>query len=72
METDTNSNEQKFLVIGAGLPRTGTMSLMSALEIILPGKCHHMLHAMMFHNEEWRDILTGKMTDEEFRMFFFV
>ena len=26
----------------AGLPRTGTMSTYTALEMILPGKCHHM------------------------------
>ena len=25
-----------------GLPRTGTMSTFTALEMILPGKCHHM------------------------------
>ena len=34
-------NTKKFYVIGAGLPRTGTMSLMYALEILLPGKCYH-------------------------------
>lgn len=34
-------NEKIFYVIGAGLPRTGTMSLMYALEILLPGKCYH-------------------------------
>jgi hypothetical protein len=25
-----------------GLPRTGTFSTYTALEILLPGKCHHM------------------------------
>ena len=28
--------------ISPGLPRTGTMSTYAALEMILPGKCHHM------------------------------
>jgi hypothetical protein len=35
-------NYDGFVVIGAGLPRTGTMSLRSALGILLNGACHHM------------------------------
>jgi hypothetical protein len=31
-----------FEVIGAGLPRTGTMCLRSALGTLLKGSCHHM------------------------------
>ena len=31
-----------LLFISPGLPRTGTMSTYAALEMILPGKCHHM------------------------------
>ena len=27
----------------SGLPRTGTLSTYTALEMLLPGKCHHML-----------------------------
>ncbi len=30
------------VVIGAGLPRTGTNSMMVALEKLLDGKCYHM------------------------------
>lgn len=66
----SNKEEETFVLIGAGLPRTGTMSLKFALEIILPGKCHHMIDAMQFHSEDWRDIFSGKMTDEEFKTFF--
>ena len=39
------NSKSEFLVIGAGLGRTGTMSLKNALEMILPGKCHHMTHS---------------------------
>ncbi|SDE08191.1 sulfotransferase family protein [Glycomyces harbinensis] len=37
-------------VIGAGLPRTGTMTLKSALETLLGAPCHHM--AEVFRNLE--------------------
>ena len=30
------------VVIGAGLPRTGTLSMHAALERVLKGKCYHM------------------------------
>ena len=32
-----------FVVIGAGLPRTGTMSTRAALMHLLDGACYHML-----------------------------
>jgi hypothetical protein len=44
-------------VVGAGLGRTGTNSLMTALETLLDGPCHHMYK--VFVNDEgeaWRDI----------------
>ena len=66
---DNNSKKVEFLVIGAGLPRTGTLSLMYALEIILPGKCHHMIKAINF-DEQWSDIFSGRMNDEDFKNFF--
>ena len=31
-----------IILIGAGLPRTGTKSTHAALSQLLPGKCHHM------------------------------
>ena len=61
--------ESDFLVIGAGLPRTGTLSFMHALEMILPGNCHHMMKALNF-DQEWSDILSGKMDDQQFKTFF--
>lgn len=38
-----NNNTHGLRVIGAGLPRTGTTSLKSALEILGFGPCHHMM-----------------------------
>ncbi len=32
-----------FVVVGAGFPRTGTLSLKTALEKLLGGKCYHMM-----------------------------
>ena len=34
-------NYDGFVVIGAGLPRTGTLSLHAALSILLDGPCYH-------------------------------
>ena len=34
-------------VIGAGLPRTGTLSTRSALAELLKGKVYHMTHILM-------------------------
>ena len=48
-------------VVGAGLGRTGTNSLMTALEMLLPGECHHMYK--VFINDQgatWRDIGRGQ------------
>ena len=35
-------NYSGFVLVGAGLPRTGTTSLRAALAILLDGACHHM------------------------------
>jgi len=54
-----------LLVIGAGLPRTGTLSLMTALEMLLPGECHHGMK-MWQHSDELYDIVTsGCLEDGE-------
>eukprot|EP00095_Tigriopus_kingsejongensis_P008978 maker-scaffold334_size202906-snap-gene-1.30 protein:Tk08978 transcript:maker-scaffold334_size202906-snap-gene-1.30-mRNA-1 annotation:"sulfotransferase family" len=37
-------NYEGFIVIGAGLPRTGTSSLRDALSILLDGACYHMFN----------------------------
>ena len=36
------SNLEEWHFAFSGLPRTGTKSTYTALEMILPGKCHHM------------------------------
>ena len=36
-------NYDGYVVIGAGLPRTGTMSMQAALEKLFNGPCYHML-----------------------------
>ena len=45
--------KRSLLFISPGLPRTGTMSTYAALEMILPGKCHHMARCWkgFFSNE---------------------
>ena len=37
-------NYDGFVVIGAGLPRTGTMSTRAALGRLLDGACYHMVN----------------------------
>ncbi len=53
-------------VIGAGLGRTGTMSLKAALEKLLGGKCYHM-YEVFEHLETdvpvWHDAALGKPVD---------
>lgn len=52
-------------VIGAGLPRTGTLSLKIALEQLGFGPCHHMVE--MFSNQRqldlWCDVYDGKQPE---------
>lgn len=49
-------------VIGAGLGRTGTVSLKIALEQLGFGRCYHMLEmlAKPGHLERWRDVADGR------------
>ena len=49
---DKQVNEDvEYILVGAGLPRTGTLSTWTALEKILPGKCHHMLRGFTGKND---------------------
>ncbi|CAF1435534.1 unnamed protein product [Adineta ricciae] len=41
-----DKTDVELRVIGAGLPRTGTLSLKTALEILGFGPCHHMVDLM--------------------------
>ncbi len=50
-----NDDSASIVLIGAGLPRTGTLSLRGALNILLPGKCYHM-----------KDVAEGKKEDKRF------
>jgi Sulfotransferase domain len=52
-------------VIGAGLPRTGTTSLRSALEALLGGRCYHMQEVFdhLDHVPCWRRALAGEPPD---------
>ena len=54
-------------IIGAGLPRTGTSSLKSALERLGFGPTYHMFELMQHpeHAERWRPVLTGESSDWE-------
>lgn len=49
-------------VIGAGLPRTGTMSLKYAIEQLLGGSCYHMheLYLKPEHVGLWNKVLEGE------------
>lgn len=52
-------------VVGAGLGRTGTLSLKVALERLLGAPCHHMMEVMA-HPEQvavWTDAFKGKPPD---------
>jgi hypothetical protein len=49
-------------VVGAGLGRTGTASLRQALELLLAGRCYHMLEVMenLEHDLFWRAAIRGE------------
>ena len=54
-------------VVGAGLGRTGTKSLKTALEILLDGPCHHM-YEVIEHPESyhyWEEAAAGDLPDWE-------
>jgi hypothetical protein len=52
-------------VVGAGLGRTGTASLKTALELLLDGPCYHMFEVMEQpgHGEFWRAAIDGQPVD---------
>jgi hypothetical protein len=52
-------------VVGAGLGRTGTLSLKLALEQLLGGPCYHMLEVFGHpeHVPLWRSAIDGSMPD---------
>lgn len=52
-------------VVGAGLGRTGTASLKLALELLLGGRCYHMLEVMERPGDDavWESALRGEPMD---------
>ncbi len=50
-----------FVVLGAGLPRTGTMSLKTALEKLLGGMCHHGSRVVKYGNKRQADFWTSML-----------
>src|SRR6478672_5849215 len=52
-------------VVGAGLGRTGTASLKQALELLLGGRCYHMLEVQENpgHDTLWHSAVRGERVD---------
>ena len=56
------------MVIGAGLPRTGTMSMRAALGKLLNGPCYHMLNVASGNDvdfQHWEKAISGKNFSKE-------
>ena len=73
MEYISTPSEEGYILIGAGLPRTGTTSLRIALSHLLKGPVHHMYYVIENGPEQvpfWVDVLDGKMDSEGFRQAF--
>ena len=70
MEAKYNAtpSSKGFVVIGAGLPRTGTNSLRIALSHLLDGPVNHMYYIIENGLSEslfWIDVLDGKLNNSE-------
>ena len=66
-------NYAGFLVIGAGLPRTGTVSLKAALSVLLDGACYHLANVASSQEVDlvhWEKSITGQMRKSEWINFF--
>jgi hypothetical protein len=64
-------SDRGLVLIGAGLPRTGTFSTRLALERLLGGKCYHMVTLMGTsgqeserHTEFWEKAMRKRLTKE--------
>ena len=66
-------NHDGFVVIGAGLPRTGTASLRIALEKLLKGRCYHMralgVDGRTEDRKHWKNVLEGRVNDAKWISF---
>ena len=66
-------NYAGFSVIGAGLPRTGTVSLKAALSILLDGACYHLANVAASQEVDllhWEKSITGHIRKSEWINFF--
>lgn len=69
----SNKNPDEILVIGAGLPRTGTLSLKSAFTKLYKGKCYHMSEVFQGDQEDldiWLNAFEGKNSAEDWKNYF--
>ena len=68
-----DSGEVEYVLIGAGLPRTGTFSTFTALEKVLPGRCHHMARTVRDPAPSepafWQRAAQGQLTDQDWLEF---
>jgi len=72
--TGKNTNpdvEVEYVLIGAGLPRTGTASTCTAIENLLPGRCHHMQVAIEGKQNAvfWLKAGRGEVREEDWKIF---
>ena len=60
-------NYDGFVVIGAGLPRTGTLSMQAALSKLLNGPCYHMVWVFEGADESdhWESVIKGKASKKD-------
>jgi len=69
----TGKNATVLVLIGAGLPRTGTLSTRHALQQVLGGKCYHMQAVAQErpdHHLAWRKSVHHSLSTEEWRELF--
>ena len=72
-DVDLTTKSGGIKVIGAGLPRTGTLSLKAALTQLYSGKCYHMMDVFMGDQEDvevWVKAARGEMKPQDWRNFF--
>ena len=65
-------NYDGYLVIGAGLPRTGTLSMATALEILLNGPSYHMRQVLdggKIEEEHWKKVFADEVSDNDWKEF---
>ena len=63
----------EYILVGDGLPRTGTKSTQAALNYLLPGKCHHMSSVVTSSNGKnaqfWLAALAEDLPHQDWKTF---